>query len=362
MKKTLALAMMMVTILTLTACGGSSSGTESKDRVVNVCSWGEYIDEDLIYQFEEETGIKVNYQTAESNEALYSLLKTGAGDYDVIVPSDYMIGRLIAEDMLAELNYDNIPNYAKIGDQYKGLSYDPDNKYTVPYTWGTLGIIYNTTMVDEEITSWDAMFDEKYAGQVLMIRNSRDALAAALLDLGYDINTTDEAQIREAYELLADAKSKGVYQSFVMDEIFGKMEGGNAAIAMYYAGDYLTMLENNPDLKFVVPQEGSNWFVDAMCVLKTSQHKEEAEEWINFIAGTESSLANMDYIWYASPNTEALEEYPAYYEEIYGEPLDEELYEIMAAPQEVLDRCTLYENLPADILTLYNDLWTELGI
>ena len=359
MKKTLALAlaMMMVAAMTLTGCGSSE-----EERVVNVCSWGEYIDENLIYQFEEETGIKVNYQTAESNEALYSLLKTGAGDYDVIVPSDYMIARLIAEDMLAELNYDNIPNYEKIDDRYKGLSFDPENKYTVPYTWGTLGIIYNTTMVDEPITSWDAMFDEKYAGNVLMIRNSRDALAAALLDLGYDLNTTDEAQIREAYELLADAKSKGVYQAFVMDEVFQKMEGGNAAIAMYYAGDYLTMLENNPDLRYVVPEEGSNWFVDAMCVLKNAQHKEEAEEWINFIAGTESSLANMDYIWYASPNTEALEEYPAYYEEIYGEPLDEELYEIMAAPQEVLDRCTLYENLPADILTLYNDLWTELGI
>ena len=362
MKKTLALAMMMVTILTLTACGGSSSGSESKDRVVNVCSWGEYIDEDLIYQFEDETGIKVNYQTAESNEALYSLLKTGAGDYDVIVPSDYMIGRLIAEDMLAELNYDNIPNYAKIDDRYKGLSYDPDNKYTVPYTWGTLGIIYNTTMVDEEITSWDAMFDEKYAGQVLMIRNSRDALAAALLDLGYDINTTDESQIREAYELLAEAKSKGVYQAFVMDEIFGKMEGGNAAIAMYYAGDYLTMLENNEDLAYVVPEEGSNWFVDAMCVLKNAQHKEEAEAWINFIAGTDANLANMDYIWYASPNAEALEQYPAYYEETYGEELEQELYEIMAAPADVLARCTLYENLPAETLTLYNDLWTELGI
>ena len=308
MKKTLALAMMMVTILTLNACGGNSS----KDRVVNVCSWGEYIDESLIDQFEKETGIKVNYQTAESNEALYSLLKTGAGDYDVIVPSDYMIGRLIAEDMLAELNYDNIPNYALIDDQYKNLSYDPDSKYTVPYTWGTLGIIYNTTMVDEEITSWDAMFDEKYAGQVLMIRNSRDALAAALLDLGYDINTTDEAQIREAYELLSAAKNNGVYQAFVMDEIFQKMEGGNAAIAMYYAGDYLTMLETNEDLRYVVPDEGSNWFVDAMCVLKNAQHKEEAEEWINFIAGTDANLANMDYIWYASPNKEALEQYPAY--------------------------------------------------
>ena len=375
MKKALALtcAMTMAASLFLTGCGGSNnSSTDSASnsgssngsgkRVVNVCSWGEYIDEDLIYQFEDETGIKVNYQTAESNEALYSLLKTGAGDYDVIVPSDYMIARLIDEDMLAELNYDNIPNYAKIGDQYKSLSFDPDNKYTVPYTWGTLGIIYNTTMVDGDITSWDAMFDEKYAGNVLMIRNSRDALAAALLDLGYDINTTDESQIREAYELLADAKSKGVYQSFVMDEVFGKMEGSNAAIAMYYAGDYLTMLDNNPDLKFVVPKEGSNWFVDAMCVLKTAQHKEEAEAWINFIASTESSLANMDYIGYASPNLEALEGYPAYYEETYGEPLDEERYEIMAAPDDVLARCELYTNLPADTLTLYNDLWTELGI
>ncbi|MBQ9329957.1 MAG: ABC transporter substrate-binding protein [Oscillibacter sp.] len=343
-----------------TAAGTNSSG--STKRVVNVCSWGEYIDEDLIDRFEEETGITVNYQTAESNEALYSLLKTGAGDYDVIVPSDYMIARLISEDMLAELNYDNIPNYALIDEQYKGLNFDPDNKYTVPYTWGTLGIIYNTSMVDEEITSWDAMFDSKYAGSVLMIRNSRDALAAALLDLGYSLNTTDEEEIRQAYALLSDAKSKGVYQGFVMDEVFQKMEGGNAAIAMYYAGDYLTMLENNEDLAFVIPEEGSNWFVDAMCVLKNAQHKEEAEAWINFIASTEANLANMDYIWYASPNAEALAEYPAYYEETYGEELDMGLYEIMAAPQEVLDRCEIYENLPAPVLTLYNDLWTELGI
>ena len=374
MKKALALtcAMTMAASLFLTGCGGSAntSGSDSNSgdsngsgkRVVNVCSWGEYIDEDLIYKFEDETGIKVNYQTAESNEALYSLLKTGAGDYDVIVPSDYMIARLIDEGMLAELNYDNIPNYAKIGEQYKSLSFDPENKYTVPYTWGTLGIIYNSTMVDGDIDSWDAMFDEKYAGNVLMIRNSRDALAAALLDLGYDINTTDEAQIREAYELLADAKSKGVYQSFVMDEVFGKMEGGNAAITMYYAGDYLTMLENNEDLAFVIPEEGSNWFVDAMCVLKSSQHKDEAYEWINFIASTDSNLANMDYIWYASPNAEALAEYPAYYEEQYGEPLDEEIYNIMAIPDEERERCEIYVNLPQETLKFYDKLWTQLGV
>ncbi|MDD6188136.1 MAG: ABC transporter substrate-binding protein [Clostridiales bacterium] len=358
MKKILALALAVLMLSgTLTGCSGGE-----KQRVVNVCSWGEYIDTDLITQFEEATGIKVNYQTAESNEALYSLLKSGGADFDVIVPSDYMIARLIAEDMLAELNYNNIPNYAKIDQRYKGLSYDPENKYTVPYTWGTMGIIYNSSMVEEEITSWSAMFDEKYAGNVLLIGNSRDAFAMGLLYLGYDVNTTNEAEIREAYQLLANANAKGVYQGKVMDEIFQKMEGGNAAIGTYYAGDYLTMLENNEDLRYVVPEEGSNWFVDAMCVLKSAQHKEEAEAWINFIASTEASLKNMDYIWYASPNTEALEQYPAYYEETYGEPLDMELYEIMAAPLEVLERCELYTNLPSDILNLYNDLWIQLGI
>ena len=359
MKKTLALALALLMMVgTLAGCGSSGE----KQRVVNVCSWGEYIDKDLIDQFEAETGIKVNYQTAESNETLYSKLKSGGADFDVIVPSDYMISQLIEEGMLSELNYDNIPNFSLIDDRFKNLSYDPENKYTVPYTWGTLGIIYNTSMVDEEITSWSVMFDEKYAGNVLQINNSRDAFGIALMYLGYSVNTTDEAEIREAYQLIADANAKGVYQGKVMDEIFQKMEQGNAAIGVYYAGDFLSMLENNEDLAYVIPEEGSNWFVDAMCVLKDAQNKEEAEAWINFMTSTEASLANMDYIWYASPNKEALEQYPAYYEETYGEPLDQEIFEIMAAPADVLDRCTLYENLPAETLTLYNDLWTELGI
>ena len=332
------------------------------ERVVNVCSWGEYIDESLIEQFEAQTGITVNYQTVSDNETLYSQLKTGGADFDVVVPSDYMVARLIAEDMLAEIDYSNVPNFDLIDQRFKNLSYDPENKYTVPYTWGTVGIIYNTTMVDEPITSWSAMFDPKYAGEVVMIRNSRDALAAGLLYLGYDVNTTDTAQIQEAYQLLADAKAQGVYQGFYMDEIFQKMEGGNAAITMYYAGDYLSMLENNPDLAFVVPEEGSNWFVDAMCILKDARNKTEAEEWINFIASTDCNLANMDYIWYASPNAEALEQYPDYYLETYEEELDPGIYEIMAAPEETLERCTLYRNLPAEILKLYNDLWTKLGI
>ena len=338
------------------------TGATNAQPVVNVCSWGEYIDEDLITRFEEETVIIVNYQTAESNEALYSLLKSGAGDYDVVVPSDYMISQLIEEDMLAELDYSQIPNYALISDRFKGLTYDPQERYTVPYAWGTVGIIYNETMVEEPITSWSALFDDQYAGNVLMFRNSRDAMATALSYLGYSLNTTGEAELREAFQLLKDAKNRGVYQSFVMDEIFQKLEGGNAAIGAYYAGDYLTMLDNNEDLRFVIPEEGSNWFMDAMCVLKNAAHYDEAMAWINFIASTEANLANMDYLWYASPNQEALEQYPAYYEELYGEELGQEAYDIIAAPQEVLDRCEAYLVLPMETRKLYNDLWTELGI
>ena len=348
--------------LALVAGGITVVGRSANQRVVNVCSWGEYIDEELITQFEEETGIVVNYQTVESNEALYALLKAGAGDYDVIVPSDYMISQLIEEGMLEELDYGNIPNFSLIDDRFKNLSYDPENKYTVPYAWGTIGIIYNTTMVDEEITGWEAMFDDKYANNVLMFRNSRDAMAVALLELGYSLNTTDVDELNEAYALLADAKNRGVYQSFVMDEVYQKMEGGNAAIGAYYAGDYLSMLDNNEDLAFVIPEEGSNWFVDAMCVLKDAPHKEEAEAWINFIASTEANLANMDYIWYASPNKEALEQYPAYYEELYGEALDPEIYEIMAAPAQTLERCESYLVLPAETRKLYNQLWIKLGV
>ncbi len=347
-----------VAVALMVSVHGKASG-----RVVNVCSWGEYIDESLIYEFEERTGITVNYQTVESNESLYALLKVGAGDYDVVVLSDYMISRLIEEEMLEELDYSNIPNFALIDERFQNLSYDPENKYTVPYTWGTVGIIYNEDMVGGEITSWNAMFDDNYAGEVLLINNSRDALGFSLLSLGYSLNTTNEAEIREAFEKLVDATERNVYQGKVMDEVFGKMEGGNAAIATYYAGDYLSMAENTEEpLAFVVPEEGSNWFVDAMCILKDAPHKEEAEAWINFITSTESSLANMDYIWYASPNKEALAQYPAYYEELYGEPLDPAVYEIMAAPQEVLDRCESYVNLPADIRALYNDLWIQLGV
>ena len=330
--------------------------------VVNVCSMGEYIDESLIDQFEDATGIRVNYQTAESNEALYSLLKSGGADYDVVVCSDYMAGRFIQEDMVEKLDYSLIPNFSLMDERFLHLDFDPASEYTVPYTWGTLGIIYNTAMVEEEIDSWSVLYDDRYAGDVLLINNSRDALAEALFYLGYSVNTTDEAQIREAYELVADASRRKVFQGRVSDEVFQKMEGNNAAIATYYAGDYISMLENNEDLAFVIPKEGSNWFVDSMLMIKDAPHRREGHMWMDFIASTDASLANMDYIGYASPNREALERYPAYYQELYEEELDPEIYEIMVAPDEVLARCEPYHNLPAATLNLYNALWTQLGV
>ena len=376
MKKITALILALALALSVSACtiervdesdgngnaaGSGGSGKPAANREVTVYSWGEYIDESLIDEFEAQTGITVNYRTVPSNEELYSQLQQGAISPDVIVPSDYMISQLIEEGWLQPLDYSKIPNFDKIADRFKNLSYDPENQYTVPYTWGTLGIIYNTTMVDEPITSWSAMFDDTAAGNVILIDNSRDAFGMALRYLGYSVNTTDENEIREAAALVADAWSKGVYQGKTMDGIFQIMEGGNAAIGTYYAGDFLSMHENNPDLAYVIPEEGSNWFVDAMCILKNAKNVDEAHEWINFIASTDANLRNMDYIWYASPNEEALEEYPDWYEEQYGEPLDQELYEIMAAPQEVLDRCEAYLVLPQETRELYNELWIQLS-
>lgn len=370
MKKIVALTLACTTAMGLFLSGcameddaaGSNSSSTGTQREVVVCGWGENIDEDLFDLFEEETGIKVIYQTAESNEMMYSKVAMGGSGYDVIVPSDYMIAQMAEEGLLAELDFDNIPNFSLIADRFKNLPYDPENLYSVPYTWGTLGLIYNPTLIGGDVDSWGALFDSQYAGKTAMIGNPRDALATALMYLGYSINTDDADQIQQAYQLIADAKANGQYQGFFMDEIYDKMEVGETALCTYYAGDYLSMYMNNPDLKYVVPKEGSNWFVDAMVVLKDAKHKTEAEEWINFICSTEASLRNMDFIWYASPNQEALEEYPAYYEEQNGEKLPDEVYQVMAAPQEVLDNCEMYLNLPAETRTLYNDLWTQMGI
>jgi spermidine/putrescine transport system substrate-binding protein len=348
MKKKVAL---VVAIALLVACFLTGCGMKDKSKdEVNVYNWGEYIDESIFADFENETGIKVNYTTFTSNETMYSVLKTGGSAYDVIIPSDYMISRLISEGMLEKLDFSNIPNYSLIDDAYKNLAYDPAGEYSVAYMSGTVGIIYNTKMITDKITSWDALFDSGYAGQILMFDNSRDALGIALLDLGYSINTTNEAELDEAYALLQTQKP--LVQAYVMDQIFDKLESGEAAIGPYYAGDYLSMLDNNPDLAFVIPEEGSNWFVDAMCIPKNAPNKKNAELFINFMCSTDVCLKNADEIGYTTVNAEAAAEYAA--------GLDAETSAIMFPSADILSRCELYLNLPQEILDKYDALWVQL--
>lgn len=356
MKKfaSLFLAALMVCPL-LTACGSDSS-VSTPNGEVNVLNWGEYISDgqddtlDVVKKFEEETGIKVNYSVCPDNETLYSTLKSGGSGYDVIVPSDYMISRLINEGMLEKLDFDKIPNFSDVDEQFINPAYDPTNEYSVPYMWGTVGIIYNTSMVKDPITSWSALFDKKYAGQVLMINNSRDAIGVALKDLGYSYNTTDKNQITQAVDLLIQQKKDGIVQAYVMDEIFDKLEGGEAAIGVYYAGDYLTMAANNPDLAFVVPSEGSNIFTDAMCIPKGAANKDNAEKFINFMCSTEIGQANCEAIGYSTPLKSVK---AALDPSITSDP-------VAYPSQEVLSRCEPFLNLPDDILKFYDSEWLRL--
>ena len=323
---------------------------------LNVYNWGEYISNggddsvNVVKEFEKLTGIKVNYTTFDTNESLYAKLKSGGGNYDVIIPSDYMIAKMAGEGMLAELNHDNIPNLRFIEPQYQGRSYDPENKYSVAYMWGVIGIVYNKTMVDESDLKegWGLLWDEKYTGNILMFNNSRDAFAIAGKMLGHSLNPSTQKEIDEAAQQLKNQKA--VIQSYVMDEVFDKMGGGEAAIAPYYAGDGITMMQDNEDLAMFIPPEGSNLYVDAMCIPKGSKNKEAAEMFINFMCETEIALANTEYICYSSPHTEV----PAL--------LDAELREseLMYPPKEILDRCETYNELPEEINSAMDAAWSNV--
>lgn len=301
-------------LLAVSCLAGLSGCGSSKKTTLYVYNWGQYISEgddgslDVIAAFEEAyPNIRVQYSTYDSNEIMYSKLANGGITVDVIIPSDYMIGRMVQEGMLEELNFDNIPNYQYIDDAFKNTSYDPENKYSVPYTWGTVGIIYNTKYVDEaDVTGWELLWNEKYAGKILMFDNSRDAFGIAEYLLGYDVNTTDEAELQDCAAKLAEQKP--VVQQYVMDQIFDAMENEEAWIAPYYAGDYLTMVEENPDLAFYRPTaQGYNMFIDAMCIPTCCQEKEAAETFINFLCSPEISSANMAFLGYSVPSTAAKE-------------------------------------------------------
>ena len=324
---------------------------------LNVYNWGQYIADgsddslEVIKAFEEKyPNIKVNYSTYDSNEIMYSKLANGGITVDLIIPSDYMIARLIKENMLLEINYDNIPNYQYIDENFKNTAYDPENKYSVPYTWGTVGLLYNTKYVDEaDVTGWELLWNDKYAGKILMFDNSRDAFGIAQLLLGYDLNTTDEAELRACADKLY--QQKPVVQQYVMDQVFNSMENEEAWIAPYYAGDCVMMMENNENLDFYLPEDqGFNLFIDAMCIPTCAQEKEAAELFINFLCEPEIAAANMEWICYGTPLTAAKE---------FMDP--ETVSDPVAYPSdEVLANGTSFTYLPEEISRYVEGLFMEV--
>ncbi len=351
-----ALVLLAFTLVPLSVCASAKDYSHLAGTEINVYNWGEYISDgaegtmNVNKKFEEETGIKVNYTTYDSNENMYNKIKGGGANYDIIIPSDYMIQRMISEGLLEKINIDNIPNYSNIMDKYKNLYFDPQNEYSVPYNVGMVGLIYNTKIVEGTPDSWSLMWDEKYSGQILMFNNSRDAFGITQCLLGIDLNTSDSDDWHRAYDKLKEQKP--VVSSYVMDDVYNKMESGDAAIAAYYAGDYLTMKENNPDLAFVYPKEGTNIFVDSVCIPVGCQNKEGAELYINFLLREDVALANAEYICYASPNKAVLEN------EDYSLRDEAILY---PAPED-MPRTQYYHNLPPETLMLMTSLWDNLKI
>lgn len=367
MKKTLSLLLAaLIFALLLSGCGSSDQLT------LNVYNWGEYISDgsedsfDTIREFEKwyeanyGQKLKVNYDTYASNEDMYNKISSGAVSYDVIIPSDYMIARMKDEGMLLPLDFDNIPNYQYIDESFRGLYYDPDNQYTVPYTYGVVGIIYNANIVDEaDAQGWDLMWNSKYAGNILQFNNSRDAFGTAQYKLGLDVNDTDRAKWDAA---LAELKTQApLVKSYVMDEVYNMMESGEAAIAPYYAGDYFTMLDaqaDNVDLRFYYP-DPTNFFVDAMCIPSCCQNKELAEIFINYMLSAEPAIANAEYIYYATPNS------LVYEDEGYLEDIGEEAAAILYPDVEDFSASYnqyAFRNLDSETLDYVNTLWENLKI
>ena len=333
---------------------GNYDVPELRGTEINVYNWGEYISDgsedtlNVIQVFEDLTGIQVNYTMYDSNEDMYAKMKSGGASYDVVFPSDYMIARMIEEGMLQTIDFANVPNYSYISEDFKDLYFDPDNAYSVPYTGGMVGLIYNTTMVEGTPDSWEIMWDEAYSGQILMFNNPRDAFGIAQFLLGQSVNTTDAAQWQAAADKLIEQKP--VVQSYVMDEVFDKMESGEAAIAAYYGGDYLTMADINPDLAFVYPKEGTNIFVDSMCIPANANNKAAAELFINFMCEPEIALANAEYLCYLCPHTAVLED------ERYTLRGNEVLY-----PQQEV-KTEYFYNLDRDTQDLLSRLWEQVKL
>ncbi len=340
--KKIALVLAILLVGTLFGCAAKEDS-----NTLYVLNWGDYIDEALLTQFEEETGIQVNYTTMATNEEMMVKLEEADCIYDVCFPSDYIIERLIQKDLLHELNKDNIPNLQYIDERFLDPDFDPENKYSVPYMWGTVGILYNTTMVQEPVTSWDILWDETYADQILMYDSIRDTIGVALMKLGYSINTRNEADIQAAEEALI--AQKPIVQAYLGDPIKDRLISGGAAMGIVYSGDAMWCMYENPDLAYAVPETGSNLWFDNIIIPKTSDNTEAAEAFINFLCDPEVAAQNAEYIGYSTPNAAALE--------ILGEEyINDPTYN---PPQELLDKCEIFHDL-GDFITVYNDAWNRI--
>ena len=332
----------------LTGCGSENSGENGSVYVYN---WGEYIDPDTLTMFEEETGIHVVYDEFETNEIMYPKVEAGATAYDVICPSDYMIQKMIQNDLLAEINFDNIPNVKNIGDQYfeQSREFDPENKYSVPYCFGTVGILYNKTMVDEPVDSWSILWDEKYADNILMQDSVRDAFMVALKLNGYSMNTLNEAELQTARDSLI--AQKPLVQAYVIDQVRDKMIGGEAALGVIYSGEAIYTKRENPDLEYVVPEEGSNVWIDGWVIPKNAPNKENAEKFIDFMCRGDIALKNFEYITYSTPNIVAQEQI---------EDEDIKNSEIAFPDLSKYNNMEVFTYLGEDGDELYNNLWKEV--
>lgn len=300
------IALLLCGAMGAAALSGCGSSPEGENGQVFVYNWGEYIDPDTLAMFEEETGIKVIYDEYETNEIMYPKVEAGSSAYDVICPSDYMIQKMIENDLLQELNFDNMPNAkANIGEQYyeQASAFDPGNSYCVPYCWGTVGILYNKTMVEEPVTSWSILWDEKYRDNILMQDSVRDAFMVALKRMGYSMNTLDEAQLQEARDSLVEQKP--LVQAYVIDQVRDKMIGGEAALGVIYSGEAIYTQRENSDLEYVVPEEGTNVWIDGWVIPKNAPNRENAEKFIDFMCREDIALLNFEYITYSTPNEAA---------------------------------------------------------
>ncbi|MGL5615455.1 MAG: ABC transporter substrate-binding protein [Sarcina sp.] len=353
-KKLKLCALILLPLLFFTSCSINFNNDDSNENqegnYLYVYNWGDYIDPDLLKKFESETGIKVKYDVYDTNEIMYQKLSNGSLSYDLIIPSDYMIEKMIDENLLSPINFDNIPNYKYIDEEFKNLAYDEENKFSIPYMWGTVGIMYNKTMISEEVDSWNLFWDEKYKDQIIMVDSPRDAFGITLKKLGYSLNSSNPAELEKAKMELIKQKNADLIRAYMVDEVKDAMISGEAALAVVWSGDAVTMMDENPDLEFALPKEGSNKWFDGMCIPKSSKNKSNAEKFINFLCDPENAAANAEYIGYSTPSSEALKLLP---EEVSENP-------VAYPDSEKLENFEVFIDLGEEVNKAINQAWIEV--